>query len=214
MNTSAKIKEYWNGIGDSDEVNWHIAHIADEAAFLASGEKTAKLLFGKDLQHLPTMGDVLEIGCGRGRILRYLAERRSDQRFYGCDVSEKMIEQAYLTRNTFYIAGDGLSLCQFPARKFSCVYSYTVFQHLPEKIFLGYLMEAARVLVRNGTFVFQMQIGEQKKTVSESDFRTIRYYSIDYLSRLVGKYFHIDSMIGGPQSVDFVIRAHSEFLAK
>src|SRR5882672_12456948 len=89
------MKEYWDSIGRHDDVNWHIAHIKDEQEFFRSGESSANALFGQSLKLLPHQGRVIEIGCGKGRVTRYLALQRPGVSFFGIDVSKEMTRQAW-----------------------------------------------------------------------------------------------------------------------
>lgn len=199
------IKEYWNNVGESDSVNYEISHIADEDAFYASGEKEGKRIFKNDLSLLPAKGNVLELGCGRGRIIRYLASQRPEQQFYGVDVSEKMIERAYPGDNVKYSVNDGIDLFNFNDCFFTAVYCFLVFQHLPRAIVRSYIREIIRVLEPGGTFIFQVQSGTQKDEPIETDYRKIRYYSVEAVRELIVEPLRIDKMIIKAQASNCLI---------
>ncbi|MDX2178638.1 MAG: methyltransferase domain-containing protein [Bryobacteraceae bacterium] len=91
----------------------------------------------------------LEIGCGPGRLMKPLASECGE--IHGIDVSDEMIVRA--KENLAGIAhahahvGTGATLDQFASESFDFVYSYAVFQHMPEReAVLSYLRETLRVL--------------------------------------------------------------------
>jgi len=102
---------------------------------------------------------VLEIGCGVGRMTRYFAGRF--RHVTGLDVSEEMIRQARenleTCPNVRLDVGNGVDLSAYPDASFDFVFSYIVFQHIPDvNVTLTYVREAGRVLRPGGSFYFQV----------------------------------------------------------
>ena len=102
--------------------------------------------------------DVVEIGCGVGRITRILAERARTVR--ALDVSARMLELAQehnsLT-NVEWILGDGRSLTAIGDESADACFSHVVFQHIPDPdVTLGYVREMGRVLRPAGWAAFQV----------------------------------------------------------
>jgi SAM-dependent methyltransferase len=102
---------------------------------------------------------VLEIGCGIGRITRALAARASS--VVGIDVSAEMVERGREALagvdNLELVVGNGRDLSQFPDGAFDAVYSFIVFQHIPDPdVTCGYIREIGRVLRPGGWAVFQV----------------------------------------------------------
>lgn len=102
---------------------------------------------------------VLEIGCGPARLMRPLAGDCAE--IHGIDVSSEMIERA--RRNLAGVAnarlhtGSGSDLSPFGGAWFDFVYSYAVFQHIPDRaVIFNYLREAARVLKPSGILRVQV----------------------------------------------------------
>jgi ubiquinone/menaquinone biosynthesis C-methylase UbiE len=101
----------------------------------------------------------LEIGCGIGRLLSYLAHDCGE--IHGVDISEEMLAQgrarlANLT-NVHLHHTPHSDLRDFPDDSFDLVFSYAVFQHLPSVEFVWrYLEEAARVLRPGGVLTAQV----------------------------------------------------------
>src|SRR5690606_9306541 len=88
---------------------------------------------------LPEGGSLLDLGCGSGRLLMHLAERRPDIEIVGLDASEGMIERARaLTRERglegrlTFVHGDMLKLHDYVGtRRFSAISSIFALHHLP-----------------------------------------------------------------------------------
>ncbi len=104
---------------------------------------------------IPFAGDerVLEIGCGIGRMTAALARRFREVE--GIDVSEEMTRRARAalagTPNARVSVANGADLAGFASGSFDFVFSYLVFQHIPDpEITKGYLREIGRVLREGG----------------------------------------------------------------
>ncbi len=136
-----------------------------DEAFDASGKNHVQNLVVDDLQTL--VGDfdpknliVLEIGCGIGRMTRYLAEVFKE--IHGVDISGNMIQKAKSrlegVSNAYCYETNGTDLSVFPNEIFHLVFSFIVFQHIPsKKVIMNYLREVHRVLKTGGVFKFQVQ---------------------------------------------------------
>lgn len=102
-------------------------------------------------------GALLDVGCGTGQMLRFLAEKRSgDFALTGVDQSSAMIEQARL------VVGEGPSLVVGKAQElpladetFDVVVATGVYEYVRDVE--GALTEAARVLKPEGLAVVTMQ---------------------------------------------------------
>ncbi|WP_320201903.1 class I SAM-dependent methyltransferase [Agrobacterium sp. rho-13.3] len=191
MSDQKIMRDYWHKAGAGDKVNWHIAHIDDEEEFFASGIKDVNKIFDNRIDTIKGGSTVLDIGCGKGRLARALAEVRPDVRIYGVDVAPSMIQSAMKVNsdivNLSFCVGDGLSLSVFPNEVFDVVYSYIVFQHLPRHITAQYIADAARVLKPKGRLIFQVQGNEQAMAIDPpwDNFRKIRYYTEEQAKALV-----------------------------
>lgn len=143
------------------------------AAFARRGQTTADF-FASAADTLPTLEAefqrlppappegwrALEIGCGPGRLMRPMSAHFGE--IHGVDISPEMLElarrelagvphaQVHLTPQS--------DLSMFGTGSFDFVYSYTVFQHIPEReIVLGYLRESLRVLKPGGILCCQLR---------------------------------------------------------
>jgi SAM-dependent methyltransferase len=93
-----------------------------------------------------TFGDVLDFGCGCGRVLRWLEGRAPACRFHGCDIDaeaigwcQREIAFARFARN------DPRPPLPWGDESFDLVYSVSVFSHLPADYQFEWLGELRRV---------------------------------------------------------------------
>jgi SAM-dependent methyltransferase len=141
-------------------INWpDIAN--EEGAFFVSGrcdyERYVKPFLMK-MEFDPRDKVALEIGCGIGRIARWMA---ADFREYiGVDVSPEMIRKAtsYGIPNATFQAVSGADLRGVPTGSVDFVFSFAVFQHVPDQaVIFNYFAETARVLRHGGIFRLHMK---------------------------------------------------------
>jgi SAM-dependent methyltransferase len=125
-------------------------------AFLASREGVVKDV-------LEWTGDaigreaMLEIGCGLGRMLIAFAPHFEE--VHGVDIAPEMVQGAKelgLPANVHIHETSGAELAALPDSRFDLVFSFLVFQHIPdEAVIAGYLRETRRVLKPSGRAVLQ-----------------------------------------------------------
>ncbi|MCB9385362.1 MAG: methyltransferase domain-containing protein [Bryobacterales bacterium] len=159
-----RMREDWNARARED-AQYYVAfgrkqQSADE--FFASAADVLRTL-RDDLRRFPDDADLsqmtaLEIGCGPGRLMLPLS--RQFGQVYGIDVSEQMVELARRNLasapNAEPRAATGVDLQGFDDASIDFVYSYAVFQHIPERDFvLSYLRDAVRVLKPGGLMKLQ-----------------------------------------------------------
>jgi len=155
------MREDWNRRARED-ANYYAAfgrRGQDEDEFLATGAYIVEQMEA-ELKRLPATANrrawrALEIGCGPGRLMKPLS--RDFGEIHGVDVSDEM---AALARKR--LAGipwahvhttDGAHLAQFADESFDFVYSYAVFQHIPDcGVVAEYMREIRRVLKPGGIF--------------------------------------------------------------
>ena len=157
------MREYWDARADEDPFffvdNRREYGARDEAAFWAGGEEAVGTILRILEASIKSTDDVVEIGCGVGRITRALAKRSASVR--ALDVSARMIEQAKelnpeLDKVT-WIVGDGVSLAPIENATADVCFSHVVFQHIPDpQVTLAYVSEMGRVLKPGGWSAFQI----------------------------------------------------------
>lgn len=130
----------------------------DAARFWARGEQDLDNLLSVVGARVTPEDEVVEIGCGVGRLTHVLAARA--RHVHALDVSPRMLELAsehggHLT-NVEWILGDGASLAPLTDASADACVSHVVFQHIPDPaITLGYVREIGRVLRPGGWAAFQ-----------------------------------------------------------
>ncbi|MCX6593788.1 MAG: class I SAM-dependent methyltransferase [Acidobacteria bacterium] len=149
-----RMREEWNARARED-ANYYVAFGRRDQSTEEFFSTAADVL--RDLQReiqrgLPSEGRArrfLEIGCGPGRLMKPLAEHGGE--IHGIDVSNEMVARARenlsALRHAHVHTGSGSTLDQFATDSFDFVYSYAVFQHIPDRdVVMSYLREAVRVL--------------------------------------------------------------------
>lgn len=131
----------------------------DADAFWASGEEGLDTLLSLLGATIEPGHDVVEIGCGVGRLTRSMAVRARSVR--ALDVSARMLELAREHNpglgNVEWVHGDGRSLAGIEDSSADAVVSHVVFQHIPDpQVTLGYVREIGRVLRPGGFAAFQV----------------------------------------------------------
>lgn len=171
MNKNAKLRsslremcEDWNRRAKKD-FKYYIGYSRTEKEFEESGRVHVEDFVMKDLELIsgrtePKKMRTLEIGCGAGRMTRYLGEIFGE--VHGVDVSDEMIRKGKnrlkSMSNVHLYQNSGCDLSMFPDNHFDFAFSYIVFQHIPEKeVVINYIKEAHRVLKPNNMFKFQVQ---------------------------------------------------------
>jgi SAM-dependent methyltransferase len=154
---------FWDNRADEDAMYFVDNRLEygnpDTERFWADGlEDLDKLLQALSAELEPT-DEVVEIGCGIGRLTRGLAARASSVR--ALDVSARMIEGAKRHNpsldNVEWLVGDGESLAGIESDSADAVVSHVVFQHIPDaRITLGYVREIGRVLRAGGWTAFHI----------------------------------------------------------
>ncbi len=131
----------------------------DPGEFWKWGRKLAEQFLAESDIAFSGEETMLEIGCGIGRMTACFAERF---RFvHGIDVSPEMISQAEKNLagydNVTLHAGNGYDLSGLDDGSCDFVFSYIVFQHIPDPgITARYIEETGRVLKKGGYFYFQV----------------------------------------------------------
>ena len=131
----------------------------DLARFWDGGRRSLDVILERTGVRVEPDDRVLEIGCGVGRVTRWLAERAAS--VLAIDVSEVMIERARELNpqlaNVTWLLGDGRSLAPVADADADAVFSDVVFQHIPDpSVQLGYVREIGRVLRPSGWAAFQI----------------------------------------------------------
>lgn len=131
----------------------------DQELFWSEGRKDLDTLLGLAGVEMSPADEIVEIGCGVGRLTRVIAGRAASVR--AIDVSERMLELAREHNpelaNVSWLLGDGESLAEVESASADGVVSHVVFQHIPDpEVTLGYVREIGRVLRPGGWAAFHI----------------------------------------------------------
>ncbi len=207
MNISEKMKQDWDERAQHHARFWIATeNYQTEEVFEQSGRATAQALIESltDL-HRPSW-NVLDIGCGIGRVLKPLAKHFHT--LAGIDVSSTMIAQSktWLADhpNITTSENSGVDLREFKNESFNLVYSYVAFQHMPRTVFDQYLREINRVLSPEGYLALQLPIGPYFDVPIEDTIgiRSYTFQEIEQKLRNNGLAFLDDSRIHHNNSIN------------
>jgi len=125
----------------------------DSEMFLQQGTRMAKVLAENITEffgHVPPDLKILDFGCGVGRVLLPLVNL-VDAQWHACDVNDRAID--YLSRTVpkaRVTVSDYHPPLPFADNTFDCVYSISIWTHLPVALQLPWLIEIRRVLRPGG----------------------------------------------------------------
>ena len=142
--STSDYKDIWNSFQTVGDARQHIYNDTDEAVFDAGGKMDAEWVS----TFLDEESVVLDIGCGIGRIEKFLAP--SCKELCGVDISERMLEEARRRLSSqshvsFY-QNNGKDLSVFEDQHFDFIFSFYVLQHIEREDAYGYLKEIHRIL--------------------------------------------------------------------
>ena len=156
-----RMREFWDEAARTNAV-WYVDTTQpyddpDMARFLRAARGVVATAIDESPVPLPGNALAVEIGAGLGRMCAALAQRF--EQVVGVDVSPEMVAKARASvpdERIDFRLGDGATLPGVADGTADLVFSYTVFQHIPDpRIIDAYLREAARVLRPGGVLVFQ-----------------------------------------------------------
>jgi len=135
----------------------------DRTSFWESGGENLDATLGPFGLEISRNDRVVEIGCGIGRMTRAIAMRAAH--VTGIDVSVEMVGRARRELadlgNVELVAGNGRDLDSVADSSADVVYSFIVFQHIPDPaVTCAYIREIGRVLRPGGWTVFQVSENE------------------------------------------------------
>ncbi|WP_268544131.1 class I SAM-dependent methyltransferase [Candidatus Nitrosotenuis cloacae] len=116
--------------------------------------------------------NVLEFGCGCGRLTVWLEKYLKSKNFYGTDIDVEAISwcKNNLKFGTFDV-NDALPPLKYQSDMFDLIYSYSVFTHLDEEHQFAWLAELKRITKSNGIVMLTIRGEEdhEKQCWSEGD---------------------------------------------
>lgn len=111
-------------------------------------------MFAKNKIELPEQTNILDFGCGCGRIIRHFAAQNKHNLF-GSDLNPELISwcDKNLTFGKFTI-NNLVPPMRYEDNFFDLIYARSVFTHLGKELQLGWINEMKRILKPGGLFYF------------------------------------------------------------
>ena len=175
----ARMRSDWDGRAQENAFHYIASGRDDwdEDAFYESGRASVDEILIQDGErvfqgHDPKLLNVLEIGCGAGRMTRALAPLVRE--IHAVDVSGEMVQRASVATaglaNAFVYHNDGAGLAVLPADvEIDLAFSFIVFQHIPSvAVIEAYVRDVAGRLRPGGVFKMQAQ-GNPRATLGRQD---------------------------------------------
>ncbi|MEO7442190.1 MAG: class I SAM-dependent methyltransferase [Acidimicrobiales bacterium] len=198
-----------------DELVARVAAGVDRDAFYESGRQSVRDLEAvlATVERLPSSyGDILDFGCGCGRIMLWLKELAATSALYGVDVDARAIRwaQENLPWATFEVNGL-LPPLDFADQSFDLVYNHSVFTHLDEDHQDQWLAELWRVTRPGGHLVLSvhgeapLELFEKASANAGGDPSHLR----DELNRDGIAFVERDAFTGGPHAADYHSTYHA-----
>lgn len=97
--------------------------------------------------------NILEFGCGGGRIIRHWPGYREGLNIFGVDIDYQAIEWLQQNLKGDFSVGPTSPPTAFEDGQFDAVYAFSVFSHLPEQRHLSWLDELKRITKPGATLV-------------------------------------------------------------
>lgn len=184
------MREYWDGRALKDAKRNIVSDDRwdSESDFDQTGAIDAELILSSIEPFLENKKkvSVLDIGCGIGRIAKWIALKHPNWEVVGVDISPEMIAQGFdWTKNVPNLklqAYPGDLFYLFDPNKFDFIYSYIVLQHLPREYVKELMGQIGKLLKPLGYFFFQMQAprgdyGQIMEGPKTGTYRQVRCYS-------------------------------------
>ncbi len=105
-------------------------------------------------QPLSQDSQILDFGCGWGRIIRFFLKDILADNLYGIDVNPKMVDVCLNTiRYGNYSIAQPIPPTSFPDESFDLIYAFSVFSHLGESVHIQWIKEFSRILKPGGILI-------------------------------------------------------------
>lgn len=114
-----------------------------------------KELLGRSGKSISDFDNILDFGCGYGRLLRFFVKDAQDNSLYGTDISEELVQWSR-ENNRFgqFFENNAFPPTQFQKGQFSFVFAFSVFTHLSENSHLVWMEEMGRIIKSGGLMIF------------------------------------------------------------
>lgn len=207
-------------------LRFRVHGLADRQSFLRVGQTCADDLKSA-LRHtgiaFDSFIDILDFGCGCGRVLRYLHNPSVPQKFCGSDIDPESIE--WCQRNlpfAIFKANEPNPPLPFGPKQFDFIYAISVFTHLDVDHQFAWLNELKRV-ARPGAIIFATTHGshthsslgaQDRERLADKGFLfsvwTTGFFKADGLPDFYQTAYHTEEYIRSNWSGVFRVRSYIE----
>jgi len=189
----------------------------DLAGYLRLGETIARnlnqLLLDKMVE-LPASANVLDFGCGPGRVITWFQPEHKEWKFHGTDIDPEAIGWARdnLSNIAAFDCNEASPSLRYADGYFDFIYSISIFTHLPELMQSAWLAELARIIRPGGYLAltthggsllpkrlqmpssgFYYAVGDG--TAGLPEFYQTSFQTTEYIEREWSKYFRIEKIL-------------------
>ena len=161
---------------------------------------------GKDI------ANVLDFGCGCGRVLVHLKKSNPAWNLYATDIDAEAIRwcQDHIGQLALFATNDPDPPISYPDNYFDLIYSISIFTHLPEQMQNNWLSELNRIVKPDGILILTTldiglrQAGDAKggfaydstvPTEGLPDFYQLTHHSHDYIMKHWSRYLEISEIL-------------------
>jgi SAM-dependent methyltransferase len=132
------------------------AYATQPDLYVCSEPETTKATVARIVDAMPAVGQVLDLGCGPGRLAVPVADAAPNLRIVGLDISPRMLARATYHPRVRYLLGDG----EHALGPLSGAWSVLLFQHLTVGQAAGYLFDLAHHLIPGAPLLVQFVAGD------------------------------------------------------
>ncbi|KVE36184.1 hypothetical protein WS69_13245 [Burkholderia sp. BDU5] len=129
--------------------------LMQSCAFVRALENGYRRFNGRGLDD----AEILDFGCGWGRLIRLMYKFTAPDNIYGCDPWDRSIELCKQSNVQAHLAvSDYLPFSlPFPEAKFDLIYSFSVFTHLSERAATAAITACRKSIKENGMMVITVR---------------------------------------------------------
>jgi SAM-dependent methyltransferase len=132
---------------------FRVAHNTDPGDYIALGAKAAAYLISLLSQRPQSVRDVLDWGCGPGRVAAHILDTHPELALRGCDIDAEAVAWANKHLDGRFDTCDIEPPLPYAGESFDAVLALSVMTHLDRGRQLAWCAEIARVLRPGGMFV-------------------------------------------------------------